>query len=363
MNLFYSPDIHFMIENVSFSVSNIAREQFMTPVPRHVHGNGSYEFHYIASGYGTARINGSIYKLVPGTLYVTGPQVEHEQIPYLDNPMTEYAVFFVIQKETVDLSCVDQFLETPFWMGENASAIHDLLQIVFEELQDKQAGYLTQVSALLQQMVIYLIRNYQIPRPGNIAGMRTGNLYAPYPEEFNRRAVAVLARYHFAPTSGAAENLLREGIEKAQIYVTGNTAIDALKVTVNGSFSHPVLERLAGRRMLLMTAHRRENLGEPLHRIFSAVRTLCDRHPEIVLVYPVHPNPAVQTAAHKAFDGCPNAVLTEPLDAVAFHNAGLCCRAFRHGFADNRRKSKCAKYCKQTCVNQNRKQVIKTGAC
>ena len=177
MNLFYSPDIHFMIENVSFSVSNIAREQFMTPVPRHVHGNGSYEFHYIASGYGTARINGSIYKLVPGTLYVTGPQVEHEQIPYLDNPMTEYAVFFVIQKETMDLSCVDQFLETPFWMGENASAIHDLLQIVFEELQDKQAGYLTQVSALLQQMVIYLIRNYQIPRPGNIAGMRTGNLY------------------------------------------------------------------------------------------------------------------------------------------------------------------------------------------
>ena len=152
------------------------------------------------------------------------------------------------------------------------------------------------------------------------AGLRTGNLYAPYPEEFNRRAVAVLARYHFAPTSGAAENLLREGIEKAQIYVTGNTAIDALKVTVNGSFSHPVLERLAGRRMLLMTAHRRENLGEPLHRIFSAVRTLCDRHPEIVLVYPVHPNPAVQTAAHKAFDGCPNAVLTEPLDAVAFHN-------------------------------------------
>ena len=217
MNLFYSPDIHFMIENVSFSVSNIAREQFMTPVPRHVHGNGSYEFHYIASGYGTARINGSIYKLVPGTLYVTGPQVEHEQIPYLDNPMTEYAVFFVIQKETMDLSCVDQFLETPFWMGENASAIHDLLQIVFEELQDKQAGYLTQVSALLQQMVIYLIRNYQIPRPGNIAGMRTGNLYEKrafltdkaFLYEYREVTLARLSEY-VGVSEGQTERLLKE---------------------------------------------------------------------------------------------------------------------------------------------------------
>lgn len=152
------------------------------------------------------------------------------------------------------------------------------------------------------------------------AGLRTGNLYAPYPEEFNRRAVAVLSQFHFAPTAGARENLLREGIEHERIYVTGNTAVDALQRTVNGAFFHPILESLAGKRMILMTAHRRENLGEPLRRIFSAVRTLCDRHPEIVLVYPVHPNPAVNDAAQAAFDGCRNALLIDPLDAVAFHN-------------------------------------------
>ena len=146
MNLFYSPDIHFMIENVSFSVSNIAREQFMAPVPRHIHGNGSYELHYISSGYGTALIDGSVYKLAPGSLFVTGP------------------------------SCMDQFLETPFWMGENVSVIHNILLVVFDELECKQPGYLTQASALLQQMVIYLIRNYQVPRPGNITGMHTGGL-------------------------------------------------------------------------------------------------------------------------------------------------------------------------------------------
>lgn len=152
------------------------------------------------------------------------------------------------------------------------------------------------------------------------AGLRTGNLYAPFPEEFNRRAVAVLARYHFAPTAGAADHLRQEGIAQEKIYVTGNTAIDALQMTVSNSFSHPVLESLGGRRMLLMTAHRRENLGEPLRRIFSAVRTLCDKHPEILLVYPVHPNPAVRNAAQAAFAGCGNVVLTEPLDAIAFHN-------------------------------------------
>lgn len=152
------------------------------------------------------------------------------------------------------------------------------------------------------------------------AGLRTGNLYAPYPEEFNRRAVAIFCTYHFAPTASAAENLIREGISKERIYITGNTAIDALKTTVREEFHHPILERLGGRRMLLMTAHRRENLGEPMRRMFSAIRKLCDSHPEIVLVYPVHPNPKVRDAAHTAFDGCENVILIPPLDAVDFHN-------------------------------------------
>ncbi len=152
------------------------------------------------------------------------------------------------------------------------------------------------------------------------AGLRTGDVYAPYPEEFNRRAVALLARYHFAPTALAAKNLLREGVKKEQIFVTGNTVIDALKTTVNPAFSHPVLEALAGRRMILMTAHRRENIGDAMRRIFSAVRALLQRHPELALVYPVHPNPAVRDAAYAAFVGQANAILTEPLDVIAFHN-------------------------------------------
>ena len=152
------------------------------------------------------------------------------------------------------------------------------------------------------------------------AGLRTGDLYAPFPEEFNRMAVASLAAYHFAPTLSARENLLREGKPEKSIYVTGNTVIDALKTTVRTDYTHPMLERAAGRRMILMTAHRRESLGEPMRRMFSAVRALCDAHPDIFLIYPVHPNPAVGEAAHAAFDGCANAVLIPPLDVVDFHN-------------------------------------------
>ena len=97
MNLFYQPNIQFVIENVSFFISNIACEQFLVPVPKHAHGNESYELHYISSGYGSARINGSVYKLVPDMLYITGPHIEHEQVPYIGNPMTEYSVFFNIK--------------------------------------------------------------------------------------------------------------------------------------------------------------------------------------------------------------------------------------------------------------------------
>lgn len=152
------------------------------------------------------------------------------------------------------------------------------------------------------------------------AGLRTGDLYAPFPEEFNRMAAALIAAYHFAPTISAKENLLREGMSARDIYVTGNTAIDALQTTVRADYSHPVLERAAGRRLILMTAHRRENLGEPMRRMFSAVRALCDAHPDVFLVYPVHPNPAVGDAARAAFDGCENAALIPPLSVIDFHN-------------------------------------------
>lgn len=160
MNLFYQPNIQFVIENVSFFISNIACEQFLVPVPKHAHRNESYELHYISSGYGSARINGSVYKLVPDMLYITGPHIEHEQVPYIGNPMTEYSVFFNIHKDTFSPSCLDQFINTPFWIGENASDLHTLLKVIFKELKHKRVGYLTEVSALLQQAVIFLVRNY-----------------------------------------------------------------------------------------------------------------------------------------------------------------------------------------------------------
>ena len=177
MNLFYLPNIQFVIENVSFFISNIACEQFLVPVPKHAHGNESYELHYISSGYGSARINGSVYKLVPDMLYITGPHIEHEQVPYIGNPMTEYSVFFNIHKDTSSPSCLDQFINTPFWIGENASDLHTLLKVIFKELKHKRAGYLTEVSALLQQAVIFLVRNYQTPRPGTLSGTHSENLY------------------------------------------------------------------------------------------------------------------------------------------------------------------------------------------
>lgn len=152
------------------------------------------------------------------------------------------------------------------------------------------------------------------------AGLRTGDLTAPYPEEFNRMAVSCLANYHFAPTAAAKENLLREGRPEERIFVTGNTVIDALAYTVRADYTHPVLEAAEGRRLVLMTAHRRENLGAPMARIFDAVRKLALRHPELFIVYPVHPNPAVSEAAHTSLGGMDNIALIPPLSAVDFHN-------------------------------------------
>ncbi len=152
------------------------------------------------------------------------------------------------------------------------------------------------------------------------AGLRTGDLYAPYPEEFNRCAVGTLAAYHFAPTAGAAEVLLREGKDARRVFVTGNTAIDALKTTVRRDYTHPILDWCANRKLILMTAHRRENLGEGMRHIFSAVKTLAERHDDICFVYPVHPNPAVREPAKELLSDIPNVYLTEPLSVLDFHN-------------------------------------------
>lgn len=152
------------------------------------------------------------------------------------------------------------------------------------------------------------------------AGLRTWDKYSPFPEEMNRQLTGVMADLHFSPTEGSADNLRREAKPEESIYVTGNTAIDALKTTVREDYTHPVLEQVGDHKLVLMTAHRRENLGEPMRRIFRAVRRLVDEHPEIFVVYPVHLNPAVQEVAQEILGDHERITLTEPLDALDFHN-------------------------------------------
>ena len=152
------------------------------------------------------------------------------------------------------------------------------------------------------------------------AGLRTYDLDAPWPEEFNRQAVGIVARYHFAPTEQAKQNLLREGKKPESIYVTGNTAIDALKTTVRADFQDPVLDWAKGSRLILLTAHRRENLGEPMRAIFRAVRRITDDIPDVKVLYPIHMNPAIRALAQELLGGDERIRLIPPLEVMEFHN-------------------------------------------
>ncbi|MBQ9372217.1 MAG: UDP-N-acetylglucosamine 2-epimerase (non-hydrolyzing) [Thermoguttaceae bacterium] len=152
------------------------------------------------------------------------------------------------------------------------------------------------------------------------AGLRTYNLEAPYPEEFNRQAVSIIARYHFAPTERARQNLVREGKDPKRIWVTGNTAIDALKTTVRESFTHPALEWAKGYRLVFITAHRRENLGEPMRHMFRAIRRVIEERPDVKALYPIHMNPAVRKYAEEELGGCERVRLVPPVDVFECHN-------------------------------------------
>lgn len=166
----------------------------------------------------------------------------------------------------------------------------------------------------------------QIPVGHVEAGLRTYQLYSPYPEEFNREAVSIIAQYHFAPTQISRDNLLKEGKDKSRIWVTGNTAIDAMKLTVREDYSHPELDWAADSRLILITAHRRENLGEPMHHMFRAIRRVMDEHPDVKAIYPIHMNPQVRRSADEVFgdqaaDGREERMhIIEPLDVLDFHN-------------------------------------------
>lgn len=160
----------------------------------------------------------------------------------------------------------------------------------------------------------------QIPVGHVEAGLRTYNIYSPYPEEFNRQAVSIISSYNFAPTELSKQNLIDEGKKKETIYVTGNTAIDALKTTVKEDYTHPELTWAQGSRLILITAHRRENLGEPMKHMFRAIRRVCDEHPDIKAVYPIHMNPAVRETADAILGGDERIRIIEPLDVLDFHN-------------------------------------------
>ena len=160
----------------------------------------------------------------------------------------------------------------------------------------------------------------QIPVGHVEAGLRTYNIYSPYPEEFNRQAVSIISRFNFSPTELSKENLLKEGRDPSTIYVTGNTAIDALKTTVRDDYTHPELEWAKDSRLILITAHRRENLGEPMHHMFRAIRRIIDEHPDVRAIYPIHMNPVVRAAANEELGDCDRIHIIEPLDVLDFHN-------------------------------------------
>ena len=160
----------------------------------------------------------------------------------------------------------------------------------------------------------------QIPVGHVEAGLRTYNIYSPYPEEFNREAVGIISQYNFAPTEVSKDNLLREGKRPETIFVTGNTVIDALKTTVRDDYSNPELDWAADSRLILLTAHRRENLGEPMHSMFRAIRRIVDETPDVKVIYPIHMNPLVRKAADEELGNSDRIRLIEPLDVLDFHN-------------------------------------------
>ena len=160
----------------------------------------------------------------------------------------------------------------------------------------------------------------QIPVGHVEAGLRTYNIYSPYPEEFNRQAVSIISAYNFAPTELSKQNLIKEGKDENTIYITGNTAIDALKTTVKKDYFNKHLDWAKDSRLILLTAHRRENLGEPMHNMFRAIRRIVEEHPDVKVIYPIHMNPLVRQAASEELGGNNRIRIIEPLDVLDFHN-------------------------------------------
>lgn len=160
----------------------------------------------------------------------------------------------------------------------------------------------------------------QIPVGHVEAGLRTYNIFSPYPEEFNRQGTGIISQYNFSPTPLSASNLIREGKKKDTIYITGNTVIDAMQHTVREDYTHPELDWLGDGKLIFITAHRRENLGEPMRRMFRAIRRVLDEHPDCKAVYPIHMNPVVRECAAAELSGCDRIHIIEPIEVFDCHN-------------------------------------------
>ena len=198
-----------------------------------------------------------------------------------------------------------------------ADVIEGMERVLLRERPDVLLVHGDTTTAFAAALAAFYLR---IPVGHVEAGLRTGDIYSPYPEEFNRQSLGILAKYHFAPTRRAVENLIREGREESSVFLVGNTVIDALKSTVREDFSHPALEWVGNNRLVLLTAHRRESIGEPLARIFRAVRRAVEQREDVRLIYPVHMNPTVRESARAELEGSAQIKLTEPLDTLDFHN-------------------------------------------
>ena len=243
-------------------------------------------------------------KTIETVVCVTG---QHRQM--LDQVLHAFGV-----EPDFDLSVMKE-KQTLFDVTTN---ILERIKSVFEEVRpdvvlvhgDTSTTFVTALAAFYMQIPVGHVE----------AGLRTYNIYSPYPEEFNRQAVGIIAKYNFAPTDTSRDNLVREGKSPETIYVTGNTAIDALKTTVREDYTHPELEWAKGSRLITITAHRRENLGQPMANMFKAIRRIIEEHPDIKAVYPIHMNPVVRETADKYLGDCDRIRIIEPLDVLDFHN-------------------------------------------
>lgn len=238
------------------------------------------------------------------TVCVTG---QHRQM--LDQVLTAFNV-----KPDYDLSIMKE-RQTLF---DITISILEKIQAVLEkERPDVVLVHGDTTTTFASALACYYL---QIPVGHVEAGLRTYNVWSPYPEEFNRQAVSIVSKYNFAPTELSKKNLINEGKDPSTIYVTGNTAIDALKTTVRTDYSHPQLDWATGSRLVMITAHRRENLGEPMYNMFRAIRKIIDEFEDVKAIYPIHMNPVVRETANEVLGDCERIRIIEPLEVVDFHN-------------------------------------------